>query len=77
VQTGGHGSTWKRYVDPSSDNGLYHGTISLPGVTNGLTELRFSGPAGSGPATQPPARAMAVAASMTARRPCGELVKRR
>jgi hypothetical protein len=41
VQTGGHGDTWKRYVDPSSDNGLYHGTISLPGVTNGLTELRF------------------------------------
>jgi hypothetical protein len=41
VQTGGHGATWKRYVDPSSGNGLYHGTISLPGVTNGLTELRF------------------------------------
>jgi hypothetical protein len=41
VQTGGHGKTWKRYVDPASDNGLYHGTISLPGATNGLTELRF------------------------------------
>jgi len=41
VQTGGHGATWKRYVDPQSSNGLYHGTISLPGVTNGLTELRF------------------------------------
>jgi hypothetical protein len=41
VQTGGHGRTWKRYVDPSSDNGLYHGTMYLPGITNGLTEIRF------------------------------------
>jgi hypothetical protein len=39
VQTGGHGRTWKRYVNPSSDNGLYHGTMYLPGVTNGLQEL--------------------------------------
>jgi hypothetical protein len=31
VQTGGAGSTWKRYLDPASDNGLYHGLISLPG----------------------------------------------
>jgi hypothetical protein len=41
VQTGGRGKTWKRYVDPSSSNGLYHGTMFLPGVTSGLTELRF------------------------------------
>jgi hypothetical protein len=39
VQTGGHGKTWKRYVNPSSDNGLYHGTMYIPGVTNGPQEL--------------------------------------
>jgi hypothetical protein len=39
VQTGGHGKTWKRYVNPSSDNGLYHGTMYIPGVTNGYQEL--------------------------------------
>ena len=39
VQTGGSGKTWKRYVDPQSSNGLYHGTMFVPGVTNGLTEL--------------------------------------
>lgn len=35
VQTGGWGQTWKRYVNPSGDNSdrLYHGLISLPGVT--------------------------------------------
>jgi hypothetical protein len=32
VQTGGGGLTWKRYVDPSSDNGEYHGLISVAGV---------------------------------------------
>jgi hypothetical protein len=32
VQTGGHGATWKRYVDPASDNDLYHGTIAIPGT---------------------------------------------
>jgi hypothetical protein len=33
VQTGGHGATWKRYVDPSggSADKLYHGLIELPG----------------------------------------------
>ncbi|WP_425147187.1 hypothetical protein [Deinococcus sp.] len=33
VQTGGHGRTWKRYVDPSGPNAdhLYHGLIGLPG----------------------------------------------
>jgi hypothetical protein len=32
VQTGGHGLTWKRYVNPASDNDLYHGLISIPGA---------------------------------------------
>src|SRR5689334_14130347 len=34
VQTGGSGSTWKRYVDPSGPNSdrLYHGLIYIPGV---------------------------------------------
>ncbi|MFC0437489.1 hypothetical protein [Kutzneria buriramensis] len=36
VQTGGHGLTWKRYVNPSSDNGLYHGTITIPGATGNV-----------------------------------------
>jgi hypothetical protein len=33
VQTGGHGNTWKRYVNPSGSNSdhLYHGLIRLPG----------------------------------------------
>jgi hypothetical protein len=39
VQTGGHGLTWKRYVDPASDSDLYHGLISIPGVTSGLSRL--------------------------------------
>jgi hypothetical protein len=31
VQTGGHGSTWKRYVNPSGNKsgGLYHGLLSI------------------------------------------------
>jgi hypothetical protein len=36
VQTGGHGKTWKRYVNPAPNNGLYRGTISIPGVTTGV-----------------------------------------
>ena len=34
-QTGGHGDTWKRYVDPQGPNAdrLYHGLIKIPGVT--------------------------------------------
>jgi opacity protein-like surface antigen len=34
-QTGGHGATWKRYVDPQGANAdqLYHGLIEIPGVT--------------------------------------------
>jgi hypothetical protein len=38
VQTGGHGATWKRYVNPASDNGLYHGLIAIPGAT-GLVQI--------------------------------------
>lgn len=32
VQTGGHGDTWKRYVNPSDPDGkdLYHGMIRIP-----------------------------------------------
>jgi len=37
VQTGGHGSTWKRYVDPDSGDGhldsQYYGTLQISGVT--------------------------------------------
>ena len=40
VQTGGRGKTWKRYVDPQGDNSdrLYHGLISLPGISVGKVE---------------------------------------
>jgi hypothetical protein len=31
VQTGGHGSTWKRYVNPVPWQGLYYGTVTIPG----------------------------------------------
>jgi hypothetical protein len=42
VQTGGHGRTWKRYVDPSGDNSdrLYFGTIDIPYITAGLEPIR-------------------------------------
>ena len=45
VQTGGHGRTWKRYVDPSGDESdkIYHGLIAIPGVTNGLVRLKNFG----------------------------------
>jgi hypothetical protein len=38
AQTGGSGSTWKRYVDPEGSNSdhLYHGKISIAGATSGL-----------------------------------------
>lgn len=38
VQTGGHGKTWKRYVDPSGPNSnhLYHGKVFVPGAMEGL-----------------------------------------
>jgi hypothetical protein len=39
VQTGGKGKTWKRYVDPASDNDLYHGLITIPGATGDLDRL--------------------------------------
>jgi len=43
VQTGGHGLTWKRYVNPSGANSdrLYHGLIWIPGVMGG--PLRVQG----------------------------------
>lgn len=42
VQTGGHGKTWKRYVNPSGPNSdkLYFGQIYIPGITSGLTPIR-------------------------------------
>jgi len=40
VQTGGKGLTWKRYVDPIASNGLYHGSILIPGMDS-LVQLRF------------------------------------
>jgi len=42
VQTGGHGRTWKRYVNPSGANSdrLYHGLIWIPGVMGGLVRLQ-------------------------------------
>ena len=45
VQTGGHGRTWKRYVNPSGPNAdrLYHGLIHIPGVTPKLTRLQQFG----------------------------------
>jgi hypothetical protein len=39
VQTGGHGLTWKRYIDPASDNGLYHGLITIPSTTGNRARL--------------------------------------
>jgi hypothetical protein len=36
-QTGGHGKTWKRYVDPQGPDSyrLYYGLIGIPGATPG------------------------------------------
>lgn len=41
VQTGGHGKTWKRYVNPEGADGsrLYHGLVWIPGVTPGLMRV--------------------------------------
>lgn len=41
VQTGGHGSTWKRYVNPSGSDSdrLYHGLIQIPGVQSDLVRI--------------------------------------
>lgn len=43
VQTGGHGSTWKRYVNPSGPNSyiLYHGEIQIPGAVETMTFLNY------------------------------------
>jgi hypothetical protein len=40
VQTGGHGLTWRRYVDPQSNKDLYHGLIDIPGVTRGMQRIQ-------------------------------------
>lgn len=42
VQTGGHGSTWKRYVNPGGRNSdhLYHGLILIPGATGSLVRIQ-------------------------------------
>ena len=44
VQTGGWGSTWKRYVNPSGPNAdrLYHGLIWIPGVIGGRSATGVS-----------------------------------
>ena len=43
VQTGGHGATWKRYVDPSGSGSdhLYHGLIRIPTATPGVGLVRI------------------------------------
>jgi hypothetical protein len=45
VQRGGKGLTWARYVDPIGEGSdkLYHGLISIPGVTSGLVRLQSFG----------------------------------
>lgn len=41
VQTGGHGATWKRYVNPSGDGNAYYyfAKIQIPSVTYGLVRM--------------------------------------
>jgi hypothetical protein len=39
VQTGGHGKTWKQYLNPISDSDLYHGLIKIPFVTAGYVRI--------------------------------------
>jgi hypothetical protein len=41
VQTGGHGLTWKRYINPSGNNSdrLYHARIWIPGATDGMVRV--------------------------------------
>ena len=43
VQTGGHGNTWKRYVNPSGPNSdhLYHGLIRIPTGTENSALVRI------------------------------------
>jgi hypothetical protein len=47
VQTGGHGNTWKRYVNPSGGGAdhLYHGLIWIPGLIGARTQS--AGPPGA------------------------------
>lgn len=42
VQTGGHGKTWKRYVNPigPNSNKYYHGLVQIPGAI--YTPTRFA-----------------------------------
>lgn len=42
VQSGGHGSTWHRYVDPSGGDSdkLYHGLITIPFATGSLERIQ-------------------------------------
>ncbi len=42
VQTGGHGKTWKRYVDPVGSNAdeQYSGLVEIPGTTPGMQRLQ-------------------------------------
>ncbi|HEX9061368.1 MAG TPA: metallophosphoesterase, partial [Clostridia bacterium] len=42
VQDGGHGDTWRRYVNPigARSDHLYYGLINIPGITQGLTPIR-------------------------------------
>lgn len=44
VQTGGHGNTWKRYVNPSgADSGrLYHGLVRIPTATQNSALVRIN-----------------------------------
>jgi hypothetical protein len=41
VQTGGHGLTWKRYINPFGNNSdrLYHARIWIPGATDGFVRI--------------------------------------
>lgn len=45
VQRGGKGLRWARYVDPIGEGSanLYHGLISIPGLTNGLVRFQNFG----------------------------------
>ena len=63
VQTGGHGRTWKRYVNPSGPNSdhLYFGSMEIPAVSDFgyglppdiLAETRFSSLIGKAPVKMP------------------------
>ena len=44
VQTGGHGSTWKRYVNPSGpeSDAIYHGLVRIPTGTQDSALVRIN-----------------------------------